>query len=129
MASRGLHPHRHLYNVWWYPWRWQQLDGHPLCAMCLAEGQAVPATVVDHVTPHQGDPWIFRTSELQSLCAWHHDAHKKEDEARGYRGGYGPDGLPLDPSPPALIGGSGLPGLAGPPASRIKGAGGRGEKS
>ena len=37
----------------------QFLEEHPLCAFCEMEGKEVPATVVDHIIPHRGDPAIF----------------------------------------------------------------------
>jgi hypothetical protein len=60
-----------------------QLRQEPLCAMCLARGLIVPATVADHIRPHRGDWNEFRTGKLQSLCA---DCHRRKTQAeRGYR--------------------------------------------
>jgi len=57
------------------------------------------ATVVDHRTPHDGDPTLFwDPANLQSLCQAHHDTSKQRDEHRGYIGGSTPDGLPIDPN-------------------------------
>jgi hypothetical protein len=77
------------------------LDGwqlHPLCGYCLANGRAVPATVVeDHVTPHRGDWTAFCTGKLQSLCDPCHKSTKAQIESRGYCIDVGLDGLPIDP--------------------------------
>jgi 5-methylcytosine-specific restriction protein A len=103
MATKGQ-PFRHLYNAAWLKRRRLQLARQPLCELCLGEGLAVPARVVHHVVPHRGDALVFRTSPLQSLCEWHHNAHAREDELRGYVGGYGEDGLPLSTTHPIYRG-------------------------
>ena len=52
-------------------------DAHPWCVGCLAIGLRVPAAVVDHIIPHQGDRDLFWNSDnWQSSCRWHHDAIK-----------------------------------------------------
>lgn len=69
-----------------YGYRWERarawfLRRYPLCgdrpaslpprlSVCRADGQVTPATVVDHVVPHRGDPGLFwdRTN-WQALCA------------------------------------------------------------
>lgn len=54
---------------------------HPLCIGCHAQGRVEPATVVDHIIPHKGDADLFWTeANLQSSCAWHHDAVKQQLE-------------------------------------------------
>lgn len=41
---------------------------------CAAAGRPVPATVVDHITPHRGDPVLFWSrSNHQALCKPCHD--------------------------------------------------------
>jgi 5-methylcytosine-specific restriction endonuclease McrA len=85
--------------------RWQrlrkyQLIEHPLCVYCLANGRVVPATVVDHVTPHRGDWTGFCTGKLQSLCDPCHKSTKAQIESRGYCIDVGLDGLPIDPAHP-----------------------------
>jgi 5-methylcytosine-specific restriction enzyme A len=60
-----------------------------------------PATVVDHVIPHNGDPGGFWGGTLQSLCAPCHDDRKKQIEWRGYASDVGVDGWPTDPNHPA----------------------------
>lgn len=32
---------------------------HPWCVRCKEKGRLVPATVVDHIKPHRGDPDLF----------------------------------------------------------------------
>lgn len=72
-----------------YGYRWQQaraayLAEHPLCVMCSKAGRVTIATVVDHITPHQGNQELFWDSESnwQSLCKPHHDNDKAEIEGR-----------------------------------------------
>lgn len=71
-----------------YGYAWQKaregyLSHHPLCVMCMGEGRAIPATVVDHKVAHRGDQGIFwDKSNWQSLCATHHSSHaQKRDNA------------------------------------------------
>ena len=77
-----------------YGYKWQQarvgfLSKHPLCCMCEAGGRYVPATVVDHRTPHRGDMALFWDSgNWQSLCATCHSSAKQRDENRGERVGW-----------------------------------------
>lgn len=53
----------------WSSLRESQLSAEPLCRHCAAAGRTTPATDVDHVTPHRGDPALFWDSRnLQSLC-------------------------------------------------------------
>lgn len=72
-----------------YSYRWQQereafLFHNPLCVKCEAEGTVEPATVVDHIIPHKGDPGLFWDKKnWQALCKPHHD----EKTAR--EGGFG----------------------------------------
>ena len=43
----------------------------------------MPASVVDHVTPHQGDQRLFwDEANHQSLCKPCHDGDKAREEAR-----------------------------------------------
>jgi 5-methylcytosine-specific restriction enzyme A len=77
---------RAFYNTRvWKQLRKHHLHHHPLCAMCQQAGHVVAATVVDHRTPHRGDWSLFTDrTNLQSLCAPHHNASKQREEARGY---------------------------------------------
>lgn len=66
------------YGREWRAARAKFLALHPVCARCRA-----PATVVDHIVPHRGDPARFwDRSNWQSLCAPHHNASKQREEAR-----------------------------------------------
>lgn len=70
-----------------YGYRWQQyrigyLAEHPLCVKCHARGLITVATVVDHVTPHQGDQRLFWDEvNHQALCKPCHDSDKAREEA------------------------------------------------
>jgi 5-methylcytosine-specific restriction protein A len=75
--------HHDLYNRQ----RWRRisrafLKRHPRCgdrpgglpavmSQCRDEGRIVAAVIVDHVTPHKGDPRLAwdQTGNLQALCA------------------------------------------------------------
>lgn len=59
------------------------LARHPLCAECQAA-----ATIVDHVTPHRGDPNLFwDAANWQSLCKRCHDRKTAtQDAERDHRG-------------------------------------------
>jgi 5-methylcytosine-specific restriction enzyme A len=59
--------------------------------------QVVLATVADHITPHRGDPELFK-GPLQSLCASCHSSWKQELELTGHFRGCDLKGMPLDPS-------------------------------
>jgi hypothetical protein len=73
------------------------LSRHPLCTMCIERGRTTPATVVDHVEPHHGDPdLLYDPANLQSLCAPCHDGAKQREEVTGRVSGCGTDGVPLD---------------------------------
>lgn len=87
-------------QAWYSSRRWKakrarQLHAHPLCAMCRAEGKAVPATIADHDKPHRGDPDLFWDGELVSLCKPHHDSDKKLIEAGKTLRTFGTDGWPV----------------------------------
>ena len=68
--SYGLYSSRR-----WHKLRSVQLKSEPWCAICESrDGIHVPATVVDHITPHRGDMDLFYdTCNLQSLCKPCHD--------------------------------------------------------
>jgi len=80
---------RSHWTNWYRHRRWKNLRAHqlalqPLCRMCLLDGRAEPATVVDHVERHFGDPEKFWKGKLQSVCRSCHEVRKKFIEARGY---------------------------------------------
>lgn len=69
------------YNHRWSKASKTHLSNNPLCIGCRALGRIVPATLVDHVDPHHGDPVKFwDTSMWQSSCKWHHDSVKQRLE-------------------------------------------------
>lgn len=71
-----------------YGKRWQKaskafLRRHPLCAECERNGRYVAATVVDHITPHRGDPKLFwDESNWQPLCKQCHDQKTGREDSR-----------------------------------------------
>ena len=73
-----------------YTWKWRvaarnYLRQHPLCEHCLKEGILNPATVVDHIIPHQGDMDKFwDTNNLQAMAKSCHDRKTATED-----GGFG----------------------------------------
>lgn len=62
------------YDRRWREARARYLRLHPLCAECLRAHKAEPATVVDHIVPHRGDPKLFWDERnWQPLCKPCHD--------------------------------------------------------
>jgi 5-methylcytosine-specific restriction enzyme A len=93
-----------LYNLRrWRRRARRQLLLQPLCEQCAALGVLEPATVADHIVPHNGDLHLFLMGDLQSLCGPHHSGAKQSAERAGveYSSEVGPDGLPIDPRHPA----------------------------
>jgi 5-methylcytosine-specific restriction enzyme A len=96
------------WTSWYDSARWKRVRAHqrriePLCRLCMLEGKVTPATVVDHVERHFGDPWKFWNGELQSVCRPCHEIKKKFFEARGYSKAVGADGYPVDANHPANL--------------------------
>jgi 5-methylcytosine-specific restriction protein A len=70
-----LSAHKRGYTAAWRRVSKAHLDRNPLCVECLKDGATVPATDVDHIIPHRGDPVLFwDENNWQSLCASHHSA-------------------------------------------------------
>jgi 5-methylcytosine-specific restriction protein A len=95
---------------WYSSARWQRIRAHqlrkePLCKLCREiDGKITPATVVDHVEKHFGDPNKFWTGKLQSVCRDCHEVRKKFFEARGYDKEIDPEtGWPKDQRHPANL--------------------------
>src|SRR4051812_33874588 len=89
--------YRHLYDTArWKKRRRYQLQLHPLCELCKAKGLTVAAEVVHHVEAHKGDPVLFHTGKLQSLCKPCHDHITQQVERFGYSRTIGVDGWPTD---------------------------------
>lgn len=47
------------YSTAWDKFARSWLIGNPLCVYCAAQGRDQAAEVVDHITPHRGDPTAF----------------------------------------------------------------------
>jgi 5-methylcytosine-specific restriction protein A len=103
MATRGRPTtFNHLYSsAKWRRIRKLQLFHSPLCILCLKRGITTPATICDHITPHDGDVNKFWFGPFQSLCGQCHNSAKEFEENRGYLPNMGVDGLPVDPRHPA----------------------------
>lgn len=77
------------WRAWYWTARWRriakaQLAAEPLCRRCLASGIVTAATVAHHVVPHRGDPELFWSGELESICKPHHDSEaQREERGRG----------------------------------------------
>ena len=66
-AARG-------YDSKWRAARKLYLRKNPLCVKCRANGRLEPATVIDHIVPHRGDPKLFwDQNNWQPLCKACHD--------------------------------------------------------
>ena len=66
---------RRGYGPRWRRARAAYLARHPLCGPCKETGRLAPATVVDHVVPHRGDPVLFwDETNWAALCKACHDA-------------------------------------------------------
>lgn len=103
VRSREAQVYRRLYSTArWRRTRAAQLAAYPLCAACTRAGFVTAATVCDHVRPHKGDEALFfDPSNLQSLCAPHHDSSKQREESLGYSGEADEFGWPVDCRHPA----------------------------
>lgn len=97
---RARQPWRLLYKTKrWRRIRKGQLRAHPWCQECERLDPPrfyTPATIVDHVDRHGGDPVKFFAGPFQSLCGPCHDSRKQSEEVRGYRQDVGADGWPVD---------------------------------
>ena len=69
-ARRG-HRRARGYSASWEKYRAQYLKRHPLCVECQKLGLYVPAKIVDHIIPIEGeaDVLFWPASNHQSLCA------------------------------------------------------------
>ena len=75
---------RRGYGPRWRRARAAYLACHPLCVPCKVAGRLEPATVVDHVAAHRGDPVRFwDESNWQSLCKPCHDAKTARERRWG----------------------------------------------
>lgn len=72
---------RHLYwTARWKAKRAEQLSREPLCCRCLVEGMVTPATIANHAVRHNGDPELFWSIPLESVCKSHHDREIQAEE-------------------------------------------------
>jgi 5-methylcytosine-specific restriction enzyme A len=69
----------------WQVVRARQLQEHPLCEDCLAEGRVTPAVMVHHEKPVTDYPELALVeSNLRSLCdSCHNKKHPDKGGARG----------------------------------------------
>ena len=73
VVDRHVQPKRG-YTRQWQKISRQYLQAHPLCAECMRQGRYTKATVVDHITPHRGDPRLFwDEANWQPMCKQCHD--------------------------------------------------------
>lgn len=94
---------KRLYNShYWQVRREAQLAREPWCAECLRHGVYTPATDVDHIEPHEGDPIKFFNGALQSLC---HADHSSKTATEVFHQGEGGQKV----SPRGAQNGRGLP--------------------
>lgn len=70
------------YGTAWNKFRYSFLATHPLCEFCMGAGKTVEAVVVDHDTPHRGDPELFWRNEFTALCISCHSGTKARLEAQ-----------------------------------------------
>jgi len=71
------------YGGRWRRLRIHQLNAHPLCEACQAEGRVRAAEHVDHIVP-LADGGTHDPGNLQSLCA---ECHGRKSQAEGRRKG------------------------------------------
>ncbi len=85
-----------LYGRRWRKARREFLTHHPLCCYCEQESRVTPATEVDHIKPHRGDPALFWNEDnWQPLCRSHHSSTKQAEEKGQTRTGCDINGNPL----------------------------------
>ncbi len=81
VRRRRAQPWRAWYKTaLWQARRAEQLASSPLCARHLARGEAVPATVANHVEPHRGDWEKFALGALESVCERCHNSEIQREE-------------------------------------------------
>jgi len=93
---------RRLYDTTrWRKARAYYLARHPLCVLCQRTGRTTPATIVDHIVPHNNNYSAFwDTNNWQSLCATCHSGIKRIAEQHGYSQACDINGLPIDTNHP-----------------------------
>jgi hypothetical protein len=102
MPARRPLPWQQPPRAWYQLERWRRirrahLRAEPLCRMCLANNRVVPATIVDHIEPHNGNWNKFLTSPRQSLCEHCHNSDKRFVDLNGHaKVIFGSDGWPIE---------------------------------
>lgn len=81
---------RHVDNSSFYNGsKWRKVsrlhkEKHPLCVKCLEEGKSTAVEFTDHIVRIEDGGDKYDESNLQSLCAFHHN-QKSGREAHGYK--------------------------------------------
>lgn len=87
----------------WKGIRKAQLRREPLCAVCMAQQRLTPATVCDHITPHQGDLELFHDpNNWQSLCTSCHCSKTAREDGGFGNAGEGMIAYPYDIPKPLI---------------------------
>jgi 5-methylcytosine-specific restriction protein A len=96
--SEAAQAYRKLYRTKrWLQVRKAQLSVHPLCAMCLEDGQTTAATVCDHADKDsKATEEGFFAGPFNSLCKAHHDSTRQREERSGHVIGCDVNGWPRD---------------------------------
>jgi hypothetical protein len=75
------------YTTAWDRFSKSHLANNPLCVYCLAQDRVEPASLVDHIEPHRGDPAKFwpdspndHDTFFASCCAPCHNGPKQRAE-------------------------------------------------
>lgn len=94
-------PRRMYDTVRWRKEAKRFLSKNPRCVLCLRTDIYTRATIVDHITPHKGDPVLFwDQSNWQPVCASCHSGHKRLQELHGYSQVVDVNGFPVDKEHP-----------------------------
>ena len=74
------------YDATWRPGRAAYLVDHRFCVICDRAGIVEPATEVDHIKPHHGDPELmWNTDNWQALCKRCHSKKTAKEDGRWSR--------------------------------------------
>ena len=79
-----VNPYRSMYSRRWRRARKQFLLINSLCVHCLQENKITPATEVDHIIDHKGDPELFwDINNWQGLCKPCHSRKTAKENSLG----------------------------------------------
>jgi 5-methylcytosine-specific restriction protein A len=82
-TNRRESAHERGYTSKWRKLSKLYLKSHPLCTECNRHGKLTPATVVDHITPHRGNPQLmWSEGNWQSLCKRCHNKKTGKYDSR-----------------------------------------------